>query len=330
MESSTAVNGIKAALYSTTFATTCIIECDDSRKMHRCDVCGTRFERRSNLKAHHMTHTGEKPHKCPHCNLSFSRKYNMQKHILVHTGEKPYKCTCGMSFTRKNYLAVHTKYQLKKTLKAGPQITHQQVVAAAVGSPSVKLSTPLQQSKNPFHCVICFKSFTRKNNLKQHMAGHSDSRPFQCIECNRRFAKKANLKSHMLTHSGVKPHLCPICHVGFSRKSNLTKHILIHQREKPYRCTECGRTFTQKKNLNSHGLIHMRNTVHKCENCGKCFSRRDSLLRHKNLYAVDEIENKHSIDCLSQKENFKFHKEVNEVNKSDYEGEICHSAPDTK
>ena len=226
----------------------------------------------------------------------------MQNHILIHTGQKPHKCTCGMSFTRKKYLTVHIEYQQKKSRKyQANEVVHHQVMTAATEAVTDDVQTKPKKPEKPFHCMICLKSFTRKNNLKQHMLGHTNSKPFKCPDCCKAFRKKTNLKSHMSTHSGEKPHVCPICQIGFSRKSNLTKHILTHGSEKPYICGTCGVAFTQKKNLTSHVMLHTGNTPHKCGNCGKCFARKDSLTRHLSSYKTGEVNEKQTITCFVEK-----------------------------
>ena len=248
----------------------------------------------------------------------------MQKHILIHTGEKPHKCVCGMSFSRKDYLAVHIEYQQKKVVKGGMKMVHREVIPTKKEIFVMEREHYDKQTENPFVCRICLKTFTRKNNLKQHMAGHSDSRPFECTECDRRFAKKANLKSHMLTHSGEKPHLCPTCNIGFSRKSNLTKHILIHQRKKQFLCTECGRDFTQKKNLAIHYEIHSKPSLYQCSKCERRFSRRDSLIRHLNRYAGSENKSEEMSDYFLQEGICRLFQEDHQLVDAKWEEEKCH------
>ena len=61
MNSKTSVfTPLKTVIQRSKIEKTKISECEDSRKIHRCDICASGFERRNNLKAHYMTHTGEK------------------------------------------------------------------------------------------------------------------------------------------------------------------------------------------------------------------------------------------------------------------------------
>ena len=46
-----------------------------------CDVCGNKFSRRHNLKAHKMyAHSNEKPFQCKVCKRRFARKWCLTQH----------------------------------------------------------------------------------------------------------------------------------------------------------------------------------------------------------------------------------------------------------
>ena len=59
-------------------------------KAFKCDCCGQRFNRRSNLNHHLSIHTGEKPFQCDLCEKKFTDKSNLNKHLKIHSGEKPF------------------------------------------------------------------------------------------------------------------------------------------------------------------------------------------------------------------------------------------------
>tara|TARA_R110002003_G_scaffold129_5_gene12096 strand:- start:2706 stop:3026 length:321 start_codon:yes stop_codon:yes gene_type:complete len=55
---------------------------DESAKPHVCDLCPSRFSRKSNLDPHKKTvHSGQMPFECPDCNHKFSRTDNLKQHI---------------------------------------------------------------------------------------------------------------------------------------------------------------------------------------------------------------------------------------------------------
>ena len=78
------------------------------RQLHQCEHFGKELSRQSTLKAHMLTHTGEKPHQCEHCGNAFARQSDLKKHMLTHTGEKPHQCEhCGKAFARQSTLKTH-------------------------------------------------------------------------------------------------------------------------------------------------------------------------------------------------------------------------------
>ena len=54
--------------------------------------------------------------------------------------------------------------------------------------------------RRPFQCNICYHTFTREWNLKNHIRTHTGERPYPCPICFRRFNMKHHLKRHLWTH----------------------------------------------------------------------------------------------------------------------------------
>lgn len=59
-----------------------------------CHICFQKCRTSSELRRHHMTHTGEKPFRCPHCLYSSALKTNVKRHMVcLHKSEYPVICT---------------------------------------------------------------------------------------------------------------------------------------------------------------------------------------------------------------------------------------------
>ncbi|CAG5114927.1 unnamed protein product [Candidula unifasciata] len=79
-----------------------------------CSVegCNYSFFKRSHLKRHTITHTGERNFHCtwPGCSKSFRHSDNLKVHFRAHTNEKPFQChLCDFKCKQKNSLFWHKK-----------------------------------------------------------------------------------------------------------------------------------------------------------------------------------------------------------------------------
>ena len=91
----------------------------------------------------------------------------------------------------------------------------------------------MKSAAEMYHCEVCNKSFTRKDNLSQHLSIH-DKKKFQCSQCCKCYSRKSKLKVHTLHHhthekgsSPKKSLRCAYCLKDFARAYTLKRHARV-------------------------------------------------------------------------------------------------------
>ncbi|XP_054724296.1 zinc finger protein 888-like [Uloborus diversus] len=174
----------------------------------------------------------------------------------------------------------------------------------------------LQGTVKLFTCIVCGKTFKRKDHLIVHERIHTTVKPFQCSLCNYKSCQKIHLLRHMKVHSpsynGISiphsingfnkctgqsgfSHPCKFCgNEKYSTTSTLfftrnfqrvsDKDFTFYDITRPYTCHICGRSFNQKGNLRAHERIHTGEKPYACGICDYRAGRRSQLRSHSRVH----------------------------------------------
>lgn len=119
----------------------------ESDRKHVCNVCGKKFQKRSNLIDHLRLHANVKVYSCEFCERSFVQAGNYKAHLRVHTKEKPFSCNdCGKSYSQSSSLKIHIRSHT--------------------------------QERN-YICDTCEKGFTNASDLAKHKLIHNPEKKFK-------------------------------------------------------------------------------------------------------------------------------------------------------
>lgn len=108
-------------------------------RRYACEECGMELTRKTALKRHIKTHSGEKPYPCHICNKSFVSTTVRKNHFLTHSGVRPYVCTiCNQSFVQRPALSVHWKKKHPECSKAPPSVSIKDIIKTVTGNTTIK------------------------------------------------------------------------------------------------------------------------------------------------------------------------------------------------
>lgn len=163
----------------------------DQKFNETCKTCGKGFVKRSDYKAHLLTHSPEKKFKCQVCNKTYKTLSNLNYHAKSHNEKLPFNCDiCQKGFLRKEHLEAHMN---------------------------------MHNGLKPFNCPICDKKFGSQKNLDAHVRVHKGTNKKQtCTICGKQISH--GLEDHMRTHSNIKQLECNFCPNKFLTKGALAKH----------------------------------------------------------------------------------------------------------
>jgi len=205
---------------------------------------------------------------------------------------------CDMCYTMEEDLVKHLKFCRKKpvnkpsSLEVGDKIAwskHQCNVCWREFTCKYSLNDHLlmHTGENPFLCNTCGKRFVRQSHLNRHTLTHTQEKPHKCERCGRGFALMYHLTTHMRTHTGAKPYKCGICGEKFADCSTFRNHMGYHSGVYKYKCNECDFQTNNSVAMKTHTYTHTGERPHKCTVCEVSYVHKNSLTKHVKRWHSD-------------------------------------------
>ncbi|XP_058455977.1 zinc finger protein 271-like [Malaya genurostris] len=265
---------------------------------HKCDICGSSFERRAKLVHHKERWHGENAknkvlerYKCDHCDRFFVRNQDRFRHEqIIHSIASPAKLPTVWEGRKSNFPCAKCdrKFPTMKTMRIHFALKHPEV--------------PVR-----FKCTVCNKLFKHKTSLRDHMANHTGQQPYGCVHCEERFIRKKDMERHLEDMHGAEGgtgsaeqkerFACMYCprtllsktarylHIKHNHadKEPIAKQVLLSLPDS-LTCSHCKKSFTSRNTLKLHVLNHLGKLPHQCDTCDAGFYKPADLLKHKQRY----------------------------------------------
>ncbi|GMT14792.1 hypothetical protein PFISCL1PPCAC_6089, partial [Pristionchus fissidentatus] len=138
-------------------------------RVFKCEQCPKVYPTSSALKEHvSIHHLNERPFECEECGIRFGRKGGLRRHMTMVHENQLFKCPYDG--------CTHPGYKCTKALTAHIRSVH--------------------TKDRPFRCLLCDRTFVRKNDLKTHELTHQSTASLMCPGCNKGFKRVAGLRAH--------------------------------------------------------------------------------------------------------------------------------------
>lgn len=296
-----------------------------------CGICGTGLKRKEHLERHTLEHMEIRPHVCPECGKGFKRKEHLNIHFATHTGNKSQECfVCKKSFYRKDHLQKHmqthnknlanklyiSEQMLKIKQEAMEMLDDDNVeieIRDNYDQPTVKIKEEnfnaifeknyikIGTGERPFICLICNKTYKRKDHLKLHSMTHMEKDKV-CSECGKAYHKEEQLMAHMSTHMNqpaIEIEEMPLVQNLYTDQSNFftTDNSLLiprseYKAERKHICSICQRRFKRKQHLKIHLNVHVKDINDGgslwCSICNEELASASDLNNHECAVGQDE------------------------------------------
>ncbi|XP_055541565.1 uncharacterized protein LOC129727605 [Wyeomyia smithii] len=165
------LHGSRATNYTCRHAST-LISSTCAQCPYRCDQCGRAFDLRRSLRRHYFLHFAKLLYQCKICNKSHTSAAALRLHNWSHAGYQ------GKRRGRPRHVD-RDKFNSK---------LHSNIIFE-------------RDSKCPYKCGRCNKSFAHYSSVKRHLSLYCPLREHKCTICGQSFTTASFLKVHFLSHT---------------------------------------------------------------------------------------------------------------------------------
>ncbi|XP_069699800.1 uncharacterized protein [Periplaneta americana] len=317
--------------HSCTVAKTCSVVCKlcetdisdvKAMRIHMETIHNMKTENPGMSKRKYNMQTLSQPVKCESCDMTFTTMRALKLHGKMHDrvdAKAPLECpvchnVCSSNRTLKQHMKVHSKpLPIKKPDDSTGAEDEDQVLKSDKGGMLGLLV-----------CKVCYKSFSKNEDLRAHWQEHSnkdvggdgeeeeeEKQPLEqlvevikeevlenqseetkkktvpCVQCHKEIDKSCK-EEHMAKHFSAMRYDCPVCNKSFSKHGHLIMHMRIHRGVKEYSCIHCGKMFANMNLLRTHIQSHMVQRPYLCGFCGRGFFRPHDKVEHERIHTGEK------------------------------------------
>nr|XP_019948239.1 PREDICTED: uncharacterized protein LOC109633089 [Paralichthys olivaceus] len=232
--------------------------------------------------------------KCPHCTQKFQFRSLLFRHLVSHTGVQPYGCIhCGHRYRSKT-MCLHHEAFCKGVNKEALSNVKGNAGANSLTMPTLRQGAQKRaEGENEYKCKFCTKTFMKSRNLRRHILTHNEVNPYRCKACDSCFSRYDHLKVHQARCRGKKQRL-EVCipkisldDVGKGWQNRFG--IEPSETQETFECKVCSSSFPNQSKFFRHNQMFHVAKLFKCTPCGSSFAHATSLKKHQKKKCCKKV-----------------------------------------